>query len=258
MDDENLNRGWIDTVPYRDLSKTIPHFQVPKTDYSMSSSKGGREAGQSYRYYVAHPPKPQPLHTLYPGRYMTNSYHYTGDNIPNDDLPGAYATQKMSAALSKAADNELQALELHLGGKHKVTRHPPVEPEALLEDPRLDSLTPYLKDGPQDIRVKSPFKSLSQVREENEKLIERDTNSREREISSAYGGTNIFRKEKLCEIGTKSQGDLDNRENFTRNRDVESARSRKKTMNKVPIIAIIGGVCLVILMALCLYILNRS
>jgi hypothetical protein len=30
-----------------------------------------------------------------------------------------------------------------------------------------------------------------------------------REISSAYGGTNIFRKEKLCEIDAKSRDDLD-------------------------------------------------
>jgi hypothetical protein len=41
-------------------------------------------------------------------------------------------------------------------------------------------------------------------------LAEDIPNSRSREISSAYGGTNIFRKEKLCEIGAESFYDSDN------------------------------------------------
>jgi len=119
-----------------------------------------REGEASYRY-MAHPLPKQPLQTLYPGRFMEQNYHYTGDNIPNEDFIGALQTQQMSAALSKAADYEREALERHLGGRPKMAVHPPVEPEATLEDPDLRSLTVDLRGDSEDLeKIPDPAYSL--------------------------------------------------------------------------------------------------
>ena len=104
-----------------------PQFQVP-------------QSGPGYRF-MGYPPQRQPLQLLYPGRMMEQWYHFTGDNIPNEDPDGAFATQEQLGALSKAADMETEAMAKYLGGKEKVLRHPAVAPEAILEDPALRGTT---------------------------------------------------------------------------------------------------------------------
>jgi hypothetical protein len=71
---------------------------------------------------------------------MTNQYHYTGDNIPNEDMEGLQNTRDDLAALGLASRMEMEAIERHLGGKDKIIPHPAVEPEAPNEDPALTSL----------------------------------------------------------------------------------------------------------------------
>ena len=95
---------------------------------------------QSYRY-MAFPFQKQPLHLLYPGRVMEQEYHYTGENIPNEDPVGLEKTRAQTAALARAAKMEREALSRHLGGKDKIARHPAVEPEAVREDPDLARLS---------------------------------------------------------------------------------------------------------------------
>lgn len=122
----------------------------------------------SYRY-MAYPLQQQPLQTLYPGRFMEPDYHYTGDNIPNEDLPGAIKTQQTTAALAKAAEMQLEAFERHLGGRPKTVSHPAVEPEVTIEDPQLRSLTLNVRDDAENLKnVPSPLDSLSSVLPEPE------------------------------------------------------------------------------------------
>ncbi len=99
-----------------------------------------RTEQQSYRY-MAYPFQKQPLHLLYPGRIMEQEYHYTGENIPNEDPFGLEKTQAQTVALARAAKMEREALARHLGGKDKIARHPAVEPEAVIEDPDLARLS---------------------------------------------------------------------------------------------------------------------
>lgn len=92
------------------------------------------EAGhQSYRY-MSYPFQKQPLHLLYPGRVMQQDWHYTGENIPNEDPDGLKKTRFGITALDRAAKMEQEALARHLGGKYKIVNHPAVEPEAIIED----------------------------------------------------------------------------------------------------------------------------
>jgi len=95
---------------------------------------------QSYRF-MSYPPPKQPLQLLYPGRFMLNSYHYDGSNIPNENPVGLEETRDEMAAFTKASKMEQEALARHLGGKNKVARHPAVEPEAIMEDPALSSIS---------------------------------------------------------------------------------------------------------------------
>lgn len=99
----------------------------------------------AYRH-MSYPPQKQQLQLLYPGRLMSNQYHYDGSNIPPEDPEGVKRTHFAKKAFQKAASLELEAFERHLGGKNKVARHPAVEPEAPLEDPRLAGVT--IQDPP--------------------------------------------------------------------------------------------------------------
>jgi hypothetical protein len=89
---------------------------------------------------MSYPFRKQHLQLLYPGRILTNQYHYTGDNIPNEDMEGLQNTRDDLAALGLASRMEMEAIERHLGGKDKIIPHPAVEPEAPNEDPALTSL----------------------------------------------------------------------------------------------------------------------
>lgn len=112
---------------------------------------------QSYRF-MGYPLQQQKLQLLYPGRLMERNWDFTGDNIPNEDPEGLERTRNQNSALAKAAKMEMEAMERHLGGKHKVVNHPAVEPEAMIEDPALIGLD--MKQGAQagpDLEViKSP------------------------------------------------------------------------------------------------------
>ena len=119
----------------------------------------------SYRY-MSHPFKKQPLHLLYPGRYMSNQYHFTGDNIPNEDPEGLDRTRDDIAILAKASRMEQEAFARHLGGKDPVVYHPAVEPEATIEDPDLKYMgVPDLPNP--NLEVVNDF-------EDNLKLVEKD------------------------------------------------------------------------------------
>ena len=126
---------------------------------------------QSYRY-MDYPFQKQPLQLLYPGRVMQRDWHYTGENIPNEDPIGLAKTQYQTAALAYAAKMEQEALARHLGGRDKIVRHPAVEPEAVIEDPSLASMsiqtTPGM-DGNLD-NVPSRLDDLSQVEDQIHKI----------------------------------------------------------------------------------------
>lgn len=141
-----------------------------------------REDNPAYRY-TKYPFRKQHLQLLYPGRLLTQNYHYTGENIPNEDPEGLLETKTHDAALAKAASMEQEALARHLGGKDKVVRHPAVEPEAVLEDPRLTSLT--LRDtgglNPNLDTVPSKYDNLQGIEEENTTIVDRVREEEERE-----------------------------------------------------------------------------
>ena len=119
---------------------------------------------QSYRFMSFPPPK-QPLQLLYPGRFMLNSYHYDGSNIPNENPIGLQESREEMAAFAHASKMEQEALSRHLGGKDKVVNHPAVEPEAVIEDPSLKLLT--VKDtmglNPNLENVKSKYDDLRKI-----------------------------------------------------------------------------------------------
>lgn len=82
--------------------------------------------GNKYRF-INYPNKPQQLHTLYPGKLMSNQWGYTGSNIPHEDPEGL---QNTVFELDKVEnENEIQNAKIadYLGGGHPP--HPsPLEP----------------------------------------------------------------------------------------------------------------------------------
>ncbi len=135
-------------------------------------------SNQSYRY-MGYPLLPQRLHTLYPGRLMSQKWHYTGDNIPSEDPIGLQETQAHNAALTRAAEMEEEALERHLGGRNKISRHPPVEPEATIEDPSLKGITIQTPVDPETSDIKSPLDRLQMI-EDNVEQIARGIRAQEK------------------------------------------------------------------------------
>ena len=87
------------------------------------------------------PFKYQKLHELYPGRLMSISHHYTGEDIPPEDEAGVELTRHRDQALTAAAVAEEEALYRHLGGKTDVVYHPAVAPDQVVEDPALHTVT---------------------------------------------------------------------------------------------------------------------
>jgi len=126
---------------------------------------------QSYRY-MAYPFQKQPLQLLYPGRVMQQDYHYTGENIPNEDPEGLDRTRHQTAALAYAAKMEREALSKHLGGKDKIARHPAVEPEAIIEDPQLQHIGLGTSFGLNADLENVPTKSLGQVEKRGHKIVD--------------------------------------------------------------------------------------
>ena len=72
-------------------------FPPPPNQYQVY-----REGVGSYQYLM-YPLQPQQLQELYPGRLMSNQWHYTGDNIPNEDPEGLEYTKSRMSALARAA-----------------------------------------------------------------------------------------------------------------------------------------------------------
>ena len=134
-------------------------FPLPPNRYQVYRSDVG-----SYQYLV-HPLPPQQLQELYPGKLMSNQWHYTGDNIPNEDPEGLEYTKSRMSALARAAAMEEEALARHLGGKHHVARHPAVTPEATIEDPDLRSLSVRDLPNPNPAHVKSQLPSMEEIRQ---------------------------------------------------------------------------------------------
>jgi len=100
----------------------------------------GNNSTQKYRLMQC-PFQKQPLQLLYPGRLMMPDYNFEGTNIPNEDMEGLEITRKMSRSLRVAYDMELEALSRHLGGKDKIYPFPAVDPGAIIDDPRLASIS---------------------------------------------------------------------------------------------------------------------
>ena len=125
---------------------------IPYTGYQVF-----RQGKGAYRFMQYYPLPKQQLQLLYPGRLMSNQWHYNGDNIPNEDPQGLIYTQSHTSALERAAAIEEEALARHLGGKYNVARHPFVAPESTIEDPDLryvsirDSPDPNLQKVPSHI-----------------------------------------------------------------------------------------------------------
>ena len=139
---------------------------IPPTHYQVF-----REGEGSY-HYSAYPLPPQELQLLYPGRLMSNQWHYTGDNIPNEDPQGLAYTKSHSSALERAAAIEEEALARHLGGKNKVARHPAVEPEAVIEDPDLRYVSIRDSPNPNLDKVPSQIPSMRTIDIAGERLSE--------------------------------------------------------------------------------------
>lgn len=83
----------------------------------------------------------QKLQLLYPGRFLEQDYNYDGSNIPNENMEGLEKTRKISQALRTAYDMEKEALSRHLGGKNRIFPLPAVEPDAIINDPRLSGVS---------------------------------------------------------------------------------------------------------------------
>jgi hypothetical protein len=94
-----------------------------------------------YNLLECGPQPKQPLQLLYPGRYMEPYYNTTGSNIPNEDMEGLDKSRKMSRSLRVAYDMEIEALSRHLGGKDKIYPFPAAAPEAVIQDPRLATMS---------------------------------------------------------------------------------------------------------------------
>jgi len=128
-----------------------------------------REGEGSYRYLKFPLPKQQ-LQLLYPGRLMSNQWHYTGENIPNEDPTGLAETQSHMSALQRAAAIEEEALERHLGGKHKIARHPFVTPESSIEDPDLKSVSILDSANPNLQKVPGNLPSMKTIESRGEQM----------------------------------------------------------------------------------------
>jgi len=90
---------------------------------------------QSYRY-LDKPPLKQKLHTLYPGRLMSEKWHYTGENIPPESGYGCNGVMQ-DYANSHKADMFSEMQNRRLGGDRKIIPHPAIEPDNVIDDPQL-------------------------------------------------------------------------------------------------------------------------
>jgi len=138
---------------------------IPPTGYQTF-----REGKGAYRYLQYYPLPKQQLQLLYPGRLMSNQWHPNGDNIPNEDPQGLAYTQSHMSALERAAAIEEEALARHLGGKHKVARHPFVAPESVIEDPGLRDVSIQGGPNPNLQKVPSHIPSMSAIDVGGERL----------------------------------------------------------------------------------------
>lgn len=138
----------------------------------------GFNSTQKYNLLQCEPIK-QPLQLLYPGRILEPDYHYTGDNIPNEDMTGLERTRKISRSLAVAYNMEKEALSRHLGGKSKIVPHPAVEPEAIINDPRLGSInlefgnedSSSIENYSNDVVEKNPYNNLQEMNRLDRELV---------------------------------------------------------------------------------------
>ena len=106
-----------------------------------------------------HLAKPLPvgsLHTVYPGRPMLPEYHYTFENVPHEHPEELAKTRERYEALISGQMEREEMDARQSGAGDKVSQHPAVEPEALIEDPGLRALTPF------PVPVVNPKQSLTE------------------------------------------------------------------------------------------------
>ena len=130
-------------------------------------------SGESFRY-MAYPFQRQQLQLLYPGRPMEQGYHYSGDNIPNPNPVGLRVTKEVENTLEDVSRMENEALARRYGGIHNIINYPAVEPDAIIEDPRLTGLTLESTIGlnPNSESVYSPYDNLSGTYETGEDVVD--------------------------------------------------------------------------------------
>ena len=100
-----------------------------------SVSTLGNSHHNAYRF-LQKPLQKQKLHTLYPGRLMDVSWHYTGENIP-PECPSETNFVLDDYANSHRAEEWLEKESRKLGGNRRIVPHPAIEPESVIEDPQL-------------------------------------------------------------------------------------------------------------------------
>jgi hypothetical protein len=113
-----------------------------------------------YNLLECGPQPKQPLQLLYPGRFMKPYYNTSGSNIPNEDMEGLDKSRKISRSMKVAYDMEIEALSRHLGGKDKIYPFPAAAPEAVIQDPRLATMS-MMETLPEIMKGNDPSRGFS-------------------------------------------------------------------------------------------------
>lgn len=179
----------------------------------------------------------QPLQLLYPGRFLSPNDNYNGSNIPHEDMEGLEKTRKMSQALRTAYDIEKEALSRHLGGNHPIYPHPAVEPDAIINDPRLSWVSlefggdPSFKNDEGRIPLQNPIeKARGMVKSSRE---ENAITTRPKEFNGYHWENNLegeypnISLEHLPKLGEWSEGTIQEREDDIQSNDKISSPSRE-------------------------------
>lgn len=127
--------------------------------------------GQSYRF-MKYPFQRQKLQLLYPGRYMSNQWDYTGSNIPNEDPEGLERTRNTRKILSGVAHEEEEAISRRLGGVGHISPQAADPPDAIVNDPQLTMANATGMRGPSPYPTRTPEPSLSATFNKEDTIVD--------------------------------------------------------------------------------------
>lgn len=185
----------------------------------------------------------QPLQLLYPGRFLLPGDNYNGSNIPHEDMEGLEKTRKMSQALRTAYDIEKEALSRHLGGKYPIYPHPAVEPDAIINDPRLSGVSldfggeSGAVDNSSSFQLQNPIENARELVKQSR--IENATGTTTPEFRGYNWRNNLEEEypnlslEDVGELGKWSEGTVENKpeplgENSKENFELPQLPKKKK------------------------------